>query len=66
VLPDNYIAFELPEADPAWWHDIMETPDFSVKNSHIEVPDTPGLGIRFIEEEAKKYLRDEDADFFDN
>ena len=66
VLPDNYIAFELPEADPAWWHDIMETPDFSVKDSHIEVQDRPGLGVTFIEEEAKKYLREEDADFFDN
>ena len=66
VLPDNYIAFELPAADPTWWHDILEGADFPVKDSHIEVPDTPGLGITFIPDEAKKYLREEDSDFFDN
>jgi L-alanine-DL-glutamate epimerase-like enolase superfamily enzyme len=67
VLPDNLIAFELPQAKPEWWLDIMEGGDsFKVENSHIEVPDTPGLGVTFIPEEAKKYLREEDADFFDD
>jgi L-alanine-DL-glutamate epimerase-like enolase superfamily enzyme len=65
VLPDNYIAFELPKAEPAWWLDIMEGETFPVEDSHIEVPDTPGLGVSFIPEEAKKYLRDEDQDFFE-
>jgi L-alanine-DL-glutamate epimerase-like enolase superfamily enzyme len=66
VLPDNFIAFELPQARPEWWLDIMEGERFPVKDSHIEVTDTPGLGVSFIPEEAKKYLREEDADFFDN
>jgi len=67
VLPENYIAFELPQPDPKWWLDIMEGGEqFAVTDSHIDVPDTPGLGLTFIPEEAKKYLRDEDADFFDN
>ncbi len=67
VLPDNFIAFELPQAKPEWWLDIMEGHEgLGVKDSHIEVPDLPGLGVTFIPEEAKKYLRDEDADFFDD
>ena len=66
VLPDNYIAFELPKAEPIWWLDIMEGETFPVKDSHIDVPDTPGLGVKFIPDEAKKYLREEDKDFFDN
>ena len=39
---------------------------FEVTDSHIDVPDTPGLGVSFIPEEAKKYLREEDAGFFDD
>jgi L-alanine-DL-glutamate epimerase-like enolase superfamily enzyme len=66
VLPDNFIAFELPQAKPEWWLDIMDGERFPVKDSHIEVPDTPGLGVSFIPEEAKKYLREEDANFFDD
>jgi L-alanine-DL-glutamate epimerase-like enolase superfamily enzyme len=66
VLPDNFIAFELPQAKPEWWLDIMEGERFNVTDSHIEVPDIPGLGVSFIPEEAKKYLREEDTSFFDN
>ncbi len=67
VLPDNFIAFELPTPEPAWWLDIMEGGEqFAVADSHIAVPDTPGLGVSFIPEEAKKYLREEDAGFFDD
>jgi L-alanine-DL-glutamate epimerase-like enolase superfamily enzyme len=67
TLPDNYLAFELPQADFKWWFDIMEGhEDLEVKDSHIEVPDTPGLGVTFIPEKAKKYLREEDKEFFDN
>jgi L-alanine-DL-glutamate epimerase-like enolase superfamily enzyme len=66
VLPDNFIAFELPQAKPEWWLDIMEGERFNVTDSHIEVPDIPGLGVSFIPEEAKRYLREEDTGFFDN
>jgi L-alanine-DL-glutamate epimerase-like enolase superfamily enzyme len=67
-LPDNYIAFEYParfEAD-GFWYDIVDGFDGNpVVNGEIEVPDRPGLGLNFIPEAAKAYLRPEDADFFD-
>ncbi|MBN4064243.1 mandelate racemase/muconate lactonizing enzyme family protein [Dehalococcoides mccartyi] len=66
VLPDNFIAFELPTPDPTWWLDIMEGEKFEVKDSHIDVPTSPGLGLTFIQEEAKKHLREEDSNFFDD
>ena len=66
VLPDNFIAFELPTPEPTWWLDIVEGAKFDVTDSHIDVPDLPGLGITFISEEAKKYLRREDIDFFED
>jgi len=67
VLPDNYIAFELPTGSPDWWYDIIEGVDnLVVQDSHIEVPDVPGLGIRLIVDETKQYLREEDKDFFCN
>ena len=66
VLPENYIAFELSTAEPSWWNDILDGSDkFGVTDSHIEVNDAPGLGLTFIPEEATKYLREEDSDFFD-
>lgn len=66
TLGTNYIAFELPSGDPAWWNDIVEgLPDPLVVDSHIRVWDTPGLGVRLIPEEAGRYLPPEDADFFD-
>ncbi len=68
TMPQNYIAFELPNAEADWWYDIVEGPATDknlVKDSHIEVWDDPGLGIRLIEEETKKHLREEDADFFE-
>jgi len=36
-----------------------------VKNGHIDVWDRPGLGVDFIVKEAKKYLSEEDKNFFD-
>ena len=65
TLPRNYIALEYPQA-PDWWHGIVEgLPDPIVVDGHVQVWDTPGLGVRFIEEEAKKHLSEEDAGFFD-
>ena len=67
TLPKNYIAFELPNAEPEWWNDILTNTDkLKVTDSHIEVNDLPGLGVTFIEDEAKKYLKEEDKDFFEN
>jgi len=65
ALPQNYIAFEYPTGQPEWWYDIVEgLPDPIVVDSHIAVWDTPGLGVAFNVPEAKKYLADEDQDFF--
>ncbi|NKB72312.1 MAG: mandelate racemase/muconate lactonizing enzyme family protein [Candidatus Latescibacteria bacterium] len=65
TLPQNLIAFECPQA-PDWWHDIVTgLPDPIVKDGFVEVWDAPGLGVEFIEAEAKRYLAEEDVDFFD-
>jgi L-alanine-DL-glutamate epimerase-like enolase superfamily enzyme len=66
TLPHNFIAFEYPIGEPAWWYDIVEgLPNPIVKNGMIEVSDRPGMGVDLIPERAKKYLLDEDRAFFD-
>ena len=66
TLPQNYIAFEYPRADPKWWYDIVEgLPDPIVVDGFIEVWDRPGLGVEFNVEAARRYLAEEDKDFFD-
>lgn len=66
TLPDNYIAFEYPVGQPAWWYDIITgLPDPIVKHGFIEVWNTPGLGIDFNVREARRYLSEEDKGFFD-
>ena len=65
-MPDNYIAFEYPVANPSWWYDIIDgLPNPIVKKGFIEVWDKPGLGVSFNKRAAKKYLTEEDTDFFD-
>ncbi len=66
ALPGNYIAFEYPTGNPEWWYDLVQgLPDPIVKDSYIEVWDTPGLGVTLDEEATRPHLRDEDTDFFD-
>ncbi len=66
TLPPNFIGFEYPVARPDWWYDIMEgLPNPIVKDSLIDVWDTPGLGVTFIVDKAMAYLTEEDKDFFD-
>jgi L-alanine-DL-glutamate epimerase-like enolase superfamily enzyme len=66
TLPTNYIAFEYPTGQPAWWYDIVEgLPDPIVTKSYIDVWDKPGMGVTLNAEKARKYLSPEDADFFD-
>ena len=65
AMPQNYIAFEYPQADPQWWYDIVDGLEYPiVKNGHIKVSDKPGLGVTFRENAAGKYLSEEDKDFF--
>jgi L-alanine-DL-glutamate epimerase-like enolase superfamily enzyme len=66
ALPHNFIAFEYPIGDPAWWYDIVEgLPDPIVKNGMIEVWDRPGMGVEINPEKAERYLAPEDRGFFD-
>ncbi|MGH2549511.1 MAG: mandelate racemase/muconate lactonizing enzyme family protein [Thermomicrobiales bacterium] len=66
TMPANYIAFEYPTGNPAWWYDIVEgLPTPIVVESMIDVPTRPGMGVDFIVSEAKNYLKPEDVAFFD-
>lgn len=66
TLPDNYIAFEYPIANPAWWSELVQgLPNPIVKDGFIEVWDKPGLGITLNAEAARPHLSEEDKDFFD-
>jgi L-alanine-DL-glutamate epimerase-like enolase superfamily enzyme len=66
TLPHNYIAFEYPVGDPAWWYDIVDgLPQPIVKDSMIEVWSRPGMGVELNPERARRYLAEEDAGFFD-
>jgi L-alanine-DL-glutamate epimerase-like enolase superfamily enzyme len=65
TMPENYIAFEYPVGKPDWWYDIVDgLPDPIVKDSFIDVWDTPGLGVTF-NDKAREYLPEGDEDFFD-
>jgi L-alanine-DL-glutamate epimerase-like enolase superfamily enzyme len=66
TLPHNFIAFEYPVGDPAWWYEIVDgLPEPIVKDGMIEVWDRPGMGVDINPEKAKRYLLEEDQAFFD-
>ncbi len=66
TLPQNFIAFEYPAGDPAWWYDIVDgLPNPIVKDGHITVWDRPGMGVELVPERARRHLSPEDATFFD-
>jgi L-alanine-DL-glutamate epimerase-like enolase superfamily enzyme len=66
TLPHNFIAFEYPVGDPAWWYDIVDgLPQPIVKDSMIEVWSRPGMGVEINPERARRYLSPEDSGFFD-
>ncbi|MGR3660621.1 MAG: mandelate racemase/muconate lactonizing enzyme family protein [Paracoccaceae bacterium] len=66
TLPDNYIGFEYPSGTHDWWYDIVDgLPEKIVTNGMIDVIDRPGMGVDLVPERAKRYLKEEDADFFD-
>ncbi|WP_454857373.1 mandelate racemase/muconate lactonizing enzyme family protein [Rhizobium binxianense] len=64
TLPDNFIAFECPAGEPAWWYDIL-TGYPTVTDGFVEVPDRPGLGVEFDIERTLAYLGEEDRGFFE-
>ena len=65
TMPQNYVGYEYPSANPAWWYDIVEgLPDPLVRDSHVKVWDAPGIGVSFNVNKASKYLNNDDKDFF--
>lgn len=66
TMPDNFIAFEYPVAEHPWWYEIVTgLPERIVVDGFIDVGEAPGLGIELDRDAARRYLRPEDADFFD-
>ena len=65
TLPQNFIAYEYPQGNPPWWHDIVTgLPDGFFRDGFVRVWDRPGLGVEFDIPKAEKYLNAEDRDFF--
>jgi L-alanine-DL-glutamate epimerase-like enolase superfamily enzyme len=66
TMPSNFIGFEYPSGSQPWWRDIVEgLPDPIVVKGEIKVWDRPGMGVDLIPSEAKRYLEEDDQDFFD-
>jgi L-alanine-DL-glutamate epimerase-like enolase superfamily enzyme len=66
TLPSNFIAFEYPTGDPAWWYDIVDGLPYPImRDGQIEVWDRPGMGVELNPERTHPHLREEDAAFFD-
>ena len=66
TLPGNFIAFEYPKANHPWWYEIVDgLPERIVVDSYVDVWERPGLGVTFRVPAAKRYLADEDKNFFD-
>jgi len=67
TLPRNFIAFECPKGDPAWWYDIVEgLPEPLIVDGMIEVWDRPGMGVDLVPEKARAYLGAEHRAFFED
>lgn len=66
TLPANYVAFEYPSASDPWWEDlVIGLPPQIVKDSMVDLLEAPGLGLDIDAQAARRYLREEDAGFFD-
>lgn len=66
VLPDNLIAFEYPARFEPFWYDITDGfGSVPVSGGMVDIPDRPGLGVNFIEREARRHLSEGDSRFFD-
>jgi L-alanine-DL-glutamate epimerase-like enolase superfamily enzyme len=66
TLPPNFIAFEYPVGNPAWWYDIVEgLPAPVAKDGFIDVWDRPGMGVEINAKAARPHLLPEDRGFFD-
>ena len=67
TLPANYIAFEYPTRFGPMVDGHRHRPAGGqiVKDSMVDLLPGPGLGLDIDAKAAKRYLREEDAGFFD-
>lgn len=57
TLP-NFLVCEHHAVDMPWWDDLVTgLPKPMVKDGHVAVPDTPGLGLELNEPVVKEHLR---------
>jgi L-alanine-DL-glutamate epimerase-like enolase superfamily enzyme len=63
TMPKNYIAFEMPRIPPVWCELTKGFPRDFIKDSYIEVPNRPGMGLELNEKAVRKHLPEGD-DFF--
>jgi hypothetical protein len=56
---DNFLAMECHAVDfMSWWQELVTgVPKPIIKDGHITVPDTPGIGIELNEPVVKEHLR---------
>jgi len=55
----EFISLESHTIEMPWVNDLVTgIPKPIIQNGVINVPDSPGLGIEFVDEVAEKYLRD--------
>ena len=55
----EFISLECHTIEMPWVDDLVKgIPKPMISNGVIKVPDTPGLGIEFLDEVAEKYLRE--------
>lgn len=51
----NFLVLEFIADDAPWRDDIMDPP-LQIKDGHLILPDTPGIGAKLVMKEVKKYL----------
>ena len=50
---ENFVALENHSVDTPWWNELVKgLPNPIIQNGFIEVPDSPGLGIESLNDEA--------------
>jgi len=54
---ENFISLEHHSVDVPWWEDMVTgLPKPLVKDGHVTVPDTPGLGVEPVPDVVKQHL----------
>lgn len=59
----NFDVLEYHALEVDWWDDLAMNSDPLIEDGHIEVPETPGLGVELNEEVAKEHAKGEGTMF---